>query len=155
MGRRVKRCGMTVLELMVAMALLITVMAAAFPMVDQMLSRFQMARDHYVAASLCQARIERARGLPYSDLALYREVNAQVDDFGNASVPGGRFRRTTQVLVDTPVSGVTTMTVRTDICICSRWGWRKMFHPLTGTTYKCRFTEEHEQMVFLYTDYLK
>ncbi len=155
MGGRGKQCGMTVLELMVAMALLIMIMAAAFPMIDQMLSRFQMARDHYVAASLCQARIERARGTPYSDLALYRETNAQVDDFGNASVPSGRFRRTTSVVVDAPAAGMTTMTVRTDICICSRWGWRKMFHPLDTEKYTCRFTEEHEQMVFLYTDYLK
>jgi len=155
MGKRGRQCGMTVLELMVAMALLVTIMAAAFPMVDQMLSRFQMARDHYVAASLCQARIERARGTPYSDLALYRESNAQVDDFGNASVPGGRFRRTTRVVADAPVAGITTMTVRTDICICSRWGWRKILHPLATTKFTCRFTDEHEQMVFLYTDYLK
>lgn len=155
MGRSGRRRGMTVLELMVSMALLITIMTAAFPMVDQMLSRFQMARDHYVAASLCQARIERARGTPYSDLTLYCEANAQVDDFGNASVPGGRFRRTTQVQVDTPVAGMTTLTVRTDICICSRWGWRKILHPLASAKYTCRFTEEHEQMVFLYTDYLQ
>ena len=155
MGRRGKRRGMTVLELMVAMALLIMIMAAAFPMIDQMLSRFQMARDHYVAASLCQGRIERAGAVPYSDLALFRETDVQIDDFGNASAPGGRFRRTTVVTVNTPTTNMTLMQVRTDICICSRWGWRKVFHPIRGEKYNCHFTEEHEKMEFLFTEYLK
>ena len=147
--------GMTVVELMVAMSLLVMVLAAAFPMVDQMISRFQMARDHYVAGSLCQGRIERARGVPYSNLSLFSENNTRVDDFGNVSVPGGRFQRTTQVVVNAPVTNMTTMTVRTDICICSRWGWRKVFHPLTGGQYVCHFTDEHEQMSFMFTEFLE
>ena len=147
--------GMTVVELMVALSLLVMVLAAAFPMVDQMISRFQMARDHYVAASLCQGRSVRARGVPYSNLSLFGENNTRVDDFGNVSAPGGRFQRTTTVVVDSPVTNMTTMTVRTDICICSRWGWRKAFHPLTDGKYVCHFTDEHEQMSFMFTEFLK
>ena len=45
------------------------------------------------------------------------------------------------------------MTVRTDICICSHWGWRKMYHPIKTGTRLCRFTDEHEQMKFLFTEY--
>ena len=150
-----RQCGMTVVELMVAMALLVMILAAAFPMVDQMMSRFQMARDHYVAASLCQGRIERARGVPYSNLELFRETDAQVDDYGNAATPAGRFRRTTVVTVNTPATNMTLMRVRTDICICSRWGWRKVFHPVKSGNLTCRFTDEHEEMSFLFTEYLE
>ena len=146
--------GMTILELMVSMALLVIIMTAAFPMVDQMISRFQMARDHYVAASLCQGRIERARGVPYSNLSLFGEVETQIDDFGNVSVPGGRFQRTTQVVVNSPSTNLTTMTVTTAICICSRWGWRKVFHPISDGAFVCHFTDEHEQTTFMFTEYL-
>jgi len=146
--------GMTVLDLTVATGVLAVVMSAAFPLVDAMVSRFQMARDHYVAATLCQGRVERARGVPYSDIALMAEKGSTVDDFGNA-LPLGRFRRTTVVRRDTPSAGLTTMTVRTQICICSRWGWRKHFHPLRTGAHICKFTEESEQMSFIFTEYKK
>jgi len=147
--------GMTVVELMIAMGLLAVIMSAALPLVDHMMCRFQMARDHYVATTICQGRIERARAVPYSDLGLLAESGLLVDDFGNPCSPGGRFRRTTVVQPDTPVAGLTTMSVRTDICICSRWGWRKVFHPIRTGTRVCRFTEEHEEMKFLFTEYLE
>ncbi|HNX36109.1 MAG TPA: type II secretion system protein [Kiritimatiellia bacterium] len=152
---KTRQQGMTVAELMVSMALLLIIMMAALPLVDQMIARFQMARDHYVATTICQGRIERARASPYLDLGLLAEKGLLVDDFGNPSSPGGRFRRSTVVLKDTPAEGLTTMTVRTDICICSRWGWRKVFHPIKTGSYLCRFTDEHEKMTFLFTDYLE
>lgn len=150
-----RKSGMTMLELAIAMGLLVIIMTAAFPLVDAMVSRFQMARDHYVAASLCQGRIERARAVPYSDLGLLAESDMLVDDFGNPASPNGRFRRTTTVTRDSPSEGLTTMSVRVDICICSRRGWRKVFHPIKTGTQICRFTEEHEQMSFMFTEYLK
>ena len=143
--------GIGLIELMFAMALLVTVMTAAMLFLDQVMSRFQMARDHYVATTVCQGRIERARAIPYSDLYLMDEDRQLVDDFGNPA-PNGRFRRTTKVRVDTPSEGLTTMHVRTDICICSRWGWRKLYHPLNRGAYVCRFEKDHEQMRFLLTD---
>ena len=146
--------GMTVLEMTVAMGLLAVVMTAAIPMVDAMVSRFQMARDHYVAATLCQGRIERARGVLYADLALMAEDGVLLDDFGNVS-PSGRFRRTTEVEPNEPGAGLTTMTVRTQICICSRWGWRKVFHTVTSGKLLCRFTDEAEQLSFVFTEYLR
>mgnify|MGYP001340667556 FL=1 len=147
--------GMTVLELLIALSVFAVTMTAAFPLVDQMLTRFQMSRDHYVAATICQARIERARGVPYHDLPMLTESGSLVDDYGNSSIPNGRFRRSTAVTVDEPVAGMTTMTVRTDICICTRWGWRKCMHPLRKGKLQCRFTDEHEEMVYLFTEYKK
>ena len=133
------------------MALLITVVTAALLFMDQIMSRFQAARDHYVATTICQGRIERARAIPYADLHLMAEDRQLVDDHGNAA-PNGRFRRTTVVQTDTPSAGLTMMQVRTEICICSRWGWRKLYHPLNRGAYVCRFEKDHEQMRFLLTD---
>lgn len=153
--KKAGQSGMTVLELMIAMALLVTIMSAALPLVDQMMSRFQMARDHYVAATICQSRLERARSVPYSDLELMAEPGTVVDDFGAPALLKGRFRRTTTILRDSPSAGLTTMTVRTEICICSRWGWRKVFHPLKSGAYICHFAGDHEQMKFYFTEYLE
>ena len=147
--------GMTLLELLVAMSLFAVIMTAAFPLVDQMTTRFQMARDHYVAATICQARIERARGVPFDELPLLVESGSLVDDYGNNASPDGRFRRTTSVVTNSPVAGMTQMTLRTQICICSRWGWRKCMHPLRTRAYTCRFTDEAEEMSFLFTIYQK
>ena len=71
------------------MALLITVVTAALLFMDQIMSRFQAARDHYVATTICQGRIERARAIPYADLHLMAEDRQLVDDHGNAA-PNGR-----------------------------------------------------------------
>ncbi len=147
--------GMTVLELSIAMALLVVIMSAAFPLIDAMVSRFQTARDHYVAASLCQGRIERARGVPYSELDLFSESKMAVDDFGNTAPVKGRFRRTTTVKRDSPDEGLTTMYVKTEICSCSRGGWRVIFHPVKVGTLICHFTEECEEMSYIFTEYLE
>lgn len=153
-GKRRKRAGrdgIGLVEIMFAMALLITVVTAALLFMDQIMSRFQAARDHYVATTICQGRIERARAIPYADLHLMAEDRQLVDDHGNAA-PDGRFRRTTVVQTDTPSAGLTMTQVQTEICICSRWGWRKLYHPLNRGPYVCRFAGDQEQMRFLFTD---
>lgn len=150
--RRPGKSGMGVLELLFAMAILIMTMVAALLFLDQVMARFQMARDHYVATTICQGRIERARAIPYSDLPLLTEEHQLIDDFGNPATPDGRFRRTTSVATDNPEAGLTTMQVRTDICSCSRLGWRTKLHPLKSGTHACGFTGAHEKMTFLFTD---
>lgn len=149
------KSGFSMVELLVATGIFALILACAFPLVDQMMCRFQMSRDHYVAATLSQARIERARSAPYSDLRLYAETAALVDDYGNLSSPNGRFRRTTSVTTNSPSAGLTLMTVRTDICICSHWGWRSHLHPTKTGNLLCRFTDENETMQFLFTEYDK
>lgn len=143
---------MTILELTIALGIFVIIMTSAFPLIDGMVSRLQMARDHYAATSLCQARIERARSIPYSNLNLMAEDGRVLDDVGNLAT-GGRFRRTTTVATDVPSAGLTTMTVTVQPCICSRWGWRKTFHPISAGDYVCRFTEEHETLDYIFTDY--
>ena len=151
---RKKNHGVTIVETMIAVTILALTMAAAFPLVDQTLGRIYMTRDHYVAATLCQARLERARQVPYQDLIMFAEKDSLIDDFGKMAVPNGRFRRTTVVQPDTPVEGMTQMTVTIDICICTRWGWRRHLHPLNTANLKCRFTGDiNETMTFLFTHY--
>jgi prepilin-type N-terminal cleavage/methylation domain-containing protein len=154
MRRFRKQQGFTLAETVVAMALLAIIMMAILPLVDQIICRFQMARDHYVAVTLCQGRIERARAVPYDQLGdSLEEVDALVDAFGNPSAPGGRFRRTTRLECDVPEVGLTRMTVRVDICSCSRLGWRTVLHPIRSGPFACRFTEEREEMSYLFTAY--
>jgi hypothetical protein len=133
------------------------VIMSVIPLIDGMVGRFQMARDHYVATSICQSRIERARMIPFSDLLLLSEPLNQptyLNDF-SAIEPGGRFRRTTLVSTNTPSAGLTTMTVSTYICLCSRHGWRKAFHPIRSRTFSCRFTDEKEELSYIFTHYNK
>ncbi len=146
--------GMSALEMVIAMTLLMMIMMAVLPLVDQMMSRFQMARDHYVAASLAQGQIERARGASYFDLVSFDKPGVTVDDKGNDD-PNGRFRRTTTVVTDAPSAGLTHMTVKVQICICSRRRWMKAFHPISAGKLACHFTDqEYEQMDFLFTEEL-
>ena len=83
------------------------------------------------------------------------EDGTLVDDFGNVSVPNGRFRRSTGVAVDSPAAGMTTVTVQTQICICSRWGWRVHMHPIRTSKHTCKFTEEKESLCYYFTEYKK
>ena len=145
--------GMTIVEMLFASMILAIVMASVFPLVDNLLGRIHMSRDHYVATTICQARIERSKAIPYPDLPLMDESDTLVDDFGNLAVPDGRFRRTTTVTPNVPSQGMTQMVVSTDICICSRWGWRRYLHPVQPGKHLCRFTEEHEEMTYLFTEY--
>lgn len=153
---RLKR-GMTLMEMMVSVTILMLVILSVFPLIDGMVGRFQMARDHYIATSLAQSRIERARMIPFSDLNLLVEPSNQptyLNDLGEIE-PGGRFRRTTLITTNSPSAGLTTMTVSTYICICSRYGWRKQFHPVRSRTFSCRFTDEKEELNYIFTHYNK
>jgi len=151
----IKKDGMTILEMVIASMLLGLILTCAFPLVEQMMGRIQTARDHYIAATLCQARIERAREAVYADIGLLAEKDALVDDYGNRAVPDGRFQRTTIVTPDKPEEGMTEMVVKVKMCICSRWGWRRHLHPLKTGKYICRFEDEPETMLFLFTEYDK
>jgi len=147
--------GMTLLEMTIAGAIFMVVIMSVIPLVDGMVGRFQMARDHYVATTICQSRVERARMTPFSDLGLFNEPLTQpsyLNDFGEIE-PNGRFRRTTLVSTNTPSAGLTTMTVSTHICICSRFGWRKQFHPIRSQAFSCRFTDEREELSYIFTNY--
>jgi prepilin-type N-terminal cleavage/methylation domain-containing protein len=149
--------GMTLMEMMVSLSILMLVILSVFPLIDGMAGRFQMARDHYVATSLAKSRIERARMAPFSDLNLFVEPINQptyLNALGETE-QGGRFKRTTLITTNSPSAGLTTMTVSTYICICSRYGWRTKFHPVNNSTFTCRFTEEKEELNYIFTLYNK
>lgn len=157
MNNSTKKRGMSLLEMTFAGAILMVVIISVIPLIDGMVGRFQMARDHYIATSLCQSRIERARMISLGDLKLLEEpVNrpAYLNDMGDIE-PGGRFKRTTLVSTNSPSAGLTTMNVTTYICICSRYGWRKAFHPIRSRSFSCRFTEEKEELNYIFTHYNK
>jgi type II secretory pathway pseudopilin PulG len=144
--------GISLLEMTFASAIFMVVIVSVIPLIDGMVGRFQMARDHYVATSICQSRVERARMVPYSDLRLFAESQSFLNDVGDND-PNGRFKRVTTVSTNSPAAGLTTMTVSTYICLCSRYGWRKSFHPIYSRSFTCKFTDEKEQLSYIYTTY--
>jgi type II secretory pathway pseudopilin PulG len=147
--------GMSLLEMTFASAIFMIVIVSVIPLIDGMVGRFQMARDHYVATSICQSRIERARMTPFSDLRLFIESTNNpsfLNDVGDKD-PDGRFKRITMVATNSPAAGLSTMTVSTYICLCSRYGWRKSFHPIQSSSFKCKFTDEKEELSYIYTTY--
>ncbi|MDA3923564.1 MAG: hypothetical protein PF904_02560 [Kiritimatiellae bacterium] len=147
-----ERDGMTILELVIASMLLGLMLTCAFPLIDSMMGRIQVARDHYIATTLCQARIERARQMEYDDIILMAEKDFLVDEYGNRAV-NGRYKRTTIITPEKPEEGMTEMIVEVKMCICSRWGWRRKLHPLTEGKYICRFGDVPQTMTFLFTEY--
>ena len=94
-GRRLKR-GMTLTEVVIATALILTVMASSYVLIIQSAELSRSARRHYIAISLAKNRLERARNFLYNDLKLMAESDLTVNDNGNPD-PAGRFRRTTVV----------------------------------------------------------
>jgi type II secretory pathway pseudopilin PulG len=147
--------GMSILEVTFASAIFMMVIVSVIPLIDGMVGRFQMARDHYVATSICQSRVERARMTPFSDLRLFIESTnnpSYLNDVGEVD-PNGRFKRITTVTTNSPASGLATMTVETYICLCSRHGWRKAYHPIRSRSFSCKFTNEKEALSYIFTTY--
>jgi len=128
------------LEAMIALFLSALILAAAYPLLTQTTRKLYQARDHYAATTICLAQIERARDIPYSQLAdsLGKDNRVRVNEMG-ANDPDGRFLRTTTVSADTPDEGVTTVTVTTE-----------MMDRATG-----QFSGEKETISYMFTDYLK
>jgi len=155
MNTNQKKRGMSILEMTFASAIFMMVIVSVFPLIDGVVGRFQMARDHYMATSICQSRIERARMVPFSDLSLFIESTnspSYLNDVGE-TYPEGRFKRVTTVSTNSPAAGLTSMTVSTYICYCSRFGWRKTFHPISSSSFKCKFTDEKEELSYIFTTY--
>ncbi len=140
-GRRFPRgtAGISVIEVLFAVSLLAISLTGAYLMISQSSRLLLAARDHYVATTLCLARIERARNVDYSLLPLLAESapGTRVDQDG---VPdeNGNFRRVTMVSTNSPSSGTTSIDVTVKI--------RDRFQ---GT-----FDTSHETMSCIYTDYI-
>lgn len=111
-GKCIRRSGFTLVEVVIALALIVIVLGGAYSLVIHAARVSRMARDHYIAVNLAKNRIERARNFRYADLYLLAESNQVMDENGGPS-DSGRFRRTTAVdSVSRPGMTVVTVTVR-------------------------------------------
>lgn len=110
--RRRGCAGISVVEVFFAILLLAVALSGAYLMVTQCTRLLLAARDHYVATTLCLARIERARNVDYPLLDLLEEgpPGLLVNQDG-APDETGLFRRQSSVLINSPAAGTTTLEV--------------------------------------------
>lgn len=140
--RQSRTGGFTLVEVVVSTVLLALMIAGAYVLARQTNRLGADARDHYVAASISLARVERARHLDLTALGLLQETQQIVNDQGDPAednLTEGRFRRTTQVWLDDPREGLVRVRVTTEIR-----------DPGTGD-----FLAGQEVMECLYTAYLE
>lgn len=91
-----KESGFSIVEVVVTLVLIAMVMGGAYLVLARASELSRAARNHYVAATLCKNRLERARNFDYEDLHLLAEYDLVVDDNGAPS-SRGMFARTTTV----------------------------------------------------------
>jgi type II secretory pathway pseudopilin PulG len=132
------RSGISVVETVVAVMIVLMVLAVAMPLVTRLHFTVRRGRDHYVAVSLALATLELARKQDYELLPRMAELRRVVNDQGNYD-SAGWFRRTVAVRTDTPSAGLTEVAV--DIEIRDRRSGE--------------FRGETEHAASLYTTYLK
>ncbi|MBN1268621.1 MAG: hypothetical protein JXB04_03460 [Kiritimatiellae bacterium] len=87
---------MTIVEVVLALAILCLVMASSYSMITWSAMSMRRARNRYVAITLAENRLERAGNLDYNTLYLTAEDKVIVDENGAPSEFGG-FRRSTVV----------------------------------------------------------
>lgn len=93
------RCGtrgFTFGEVMVAAALLGVAMAAFFQVTSMTRRSRKNAHNHFVAVTMANNRIERAKHMRLSELPLLRESDVQVNSLGSPD-PDGTFLRSTTI----------------------------------------------------------
>ena len=101
-------------ETLVAVMIVSLGLASASPLVIQASYAVRRGRDHYVAATIALATLERARNLDVGLLPLLAESNRRVDQQGNAAADG-QFRRSVAVQPGDPAAGLTTVRVTVEI----------------------------------------
>lgn len=108
------RQGFTLAETIVAVLIVALVMAGLYQSVIASMKLLETTRNHYVASSITDARLERARTTRYADLALLAENNTLVDQYG-LPTSTGTFRRTTAIATNGQPAGCTLVTVTTEV----------------------------------------
>ena len=109
-----KRLGITIVEVLIAILLLGVAFGGSFALISQATAIMRRTRNHYVATTLCLARLERARDFDYNLLSFLGEAGTVVNQEGVPDADGF-YRRHTDVYVDSPRDSVTTVEVRVDI----------------------------------------
>jgi prepilin-type N-terminal cleavage/methylation domain-containing protein len=95
---RNNNAGMTLVEVIVALSVLLMVMAGSYTLIVQTAALTRAARYQYLASTIGKSRLERAQTFPYEDLHHFEEDQVLVDGNGSPS-ENGTFRRST--IVDT------------------------------------------------------
>ena len=131
-----RRRGFSIVEVVVTLVLLAMVMGGSYLVMARAAELSRTARNHYVAATLCKNRLERARNFDYQDLHLLAENDLVVDDNGAPSSKGF-FARTTTVNTNL-ATGLTQVTVTV-----------KIKNKKTG-----RFGPGKEELSTIFTEYL-
>ncbi len=90
------RDGITLVEVMVSMAILVVALAGAYQLVSLSTRTTRMARNGYLAATVARSRVERAQAFEYDDLPLLAENEMLVNEYGMPDMYGD-FRRSTIV----------------------------------------------------------
>ncbi len=91
-----RKSGMTLIESLVAITLLVMGFAGAFKAFLAARSLYLAAKDERVVTQLAQSRIERLEMIEFQDLSLWGMSNLLVNAEGDPS-PEGRFQITTSV----------------------------------------------------------
>jgi Tfp pilus assembly protein PilV len=108
------RRGFSLVETVIACTIILLVLAGSYMILDSSMGLVRTARDGYTATTISNARLERARMVPFADIPSLVETNTIVDDYGLPSTDG-RFRRTTTISTNQPMAGCSQVTVTTDV----------------------------------------
>ncbi len=99
--------GYSLIETLVAMALLLFVVISILAMFSSRLAFDRISKNRLIALSLAQDAVEYLRSLPLTKLQTY---DGYVEDYG--TIQGyPNFRREYQIQLDTPVPGLHSVTV--------------------------------------------
>ena len=92
------RDGMTIVEVIIAVAIFSVCMAGMCALVKAAKEMSDQARDHYIAINIAKNQLERARAFDFDQLDEFEETDAPVDVSGNdVSGDSYQFQRTTDV----------------------------------------------------------
>ena len=86
--------GYSLIEVVVAMAILGIVLAGIYRVMTVSMQTRQVAVNHYVATVMANNQIERAKNLAFGNLSLLVEDERPVDELGTTDA-NGRYLRTT------------------------------------------------------------
>ena len=107
-SRSRNRSGFSLIEILIAMAVIGIGFLAAATMQGMSISSNTKSRHWTSASYLCQDKFEHFRNVPFEDVTTAGSPEANIDELGN---PGGIFTRTWTVAMDTPAALMRTVTV--------------------------------------------
>jgi len=140
--KNASRSAFTILEVVFAMSIIFLVFGGAFLVIRQSCMLVRSSRNQYVATSLCDNRLERARTLSYNSLWELAENQMIVNENGVPD-PNAQFRRTTAVNTNYVTTAVDATVTNTQITVTVE------IHDMTTGNY----SGQQEQMSDIFANY--